>query len=94
MCMGVGVLLGGMIMWVVDPLLGTFIQDQGTISKVHLAAESVFPIGGLIFGMFLVFRVVNKREVGPNDCVTCGYNLTGNVSGRCPECGTVTGAPT
>ncbi len=20
-------------------------------------------------------------------CVRCGYNLTGNVSGRCPECG-------
>jgi len=20
-------------------------------------------------------------------CLTCGYNLTGNVSGRCPECG-------
>jgi hypothetical protein len=22
-------------------------------------------------------------------CVECGYDLTGNVSGRCPECGTV-----
>jgi len=22
-------------------------------------------------------------------CTTCGYNLTGNVSGRCPECGTM-----
>jgi len=21
-------------------------------------------------------------------CVTCGYNLTGNVTGRCPECAT------
>ena len=21
-------------------------------------------------------------------CVSCGYNLTGNTSGRCPECGT------
>ena len=21
-------------------------------------------------------------------CDACGYNLTGNVSGRCPECGT------
>jgi hypothetical protein len=24
----------------------------------------------------------------PGICLTCGYNLTGNVSGRCPECGT------
>ena len=23
-------------------------------------------------------------------CVTCGYNLTGNISGTCPECGTST----
>jgi hypothetical protein len=24
-------------------------------------------------------------------CIECGYNLTGNVSGRCPECGRVIG---
>ncbi len=26
-----------------------------------------------------------RRRKG--QCVTCGYNLTGNTSGRCPECG-------
>ncbi len=26
------------------------------------------------------------RKLPPNHC-PCGYNLTGNVSGRCPECG-------
>jgi uncharacterized RDD family membrane protein YckC len=26
-------------------------------------------------------------------CMECGYNLTGNVTGRCPECFTPTGAP-
>ena len=24
---------------------------------------------------------------GPGQCRRCGYDLTGNVSGRCPECG-------
>ena len=24
----------------------------------------------------------------PNGCSHCSYNLTGNVSGVCPECGT------
>lgn len=23
----------------------------------------------------------------PNPCINCGYNLTGNVTGTCPECG-------
>ena len=27
------------------------------------------------------------RVVELHVCTTCGYNLTGNVSGRCPECG-------
>jgi len=27
------------------------------------------------------------RRPPPGHCQTCGYNLTGNVSGRCPECG-------
>ena len=28
------------------------------------------------------------RRARPGCCNSCGYNLTGNVSGRCPECGT------
>jgi hypothetical protein len=27
------------------------------------------------------------RRFPPGHCHECGYNLTGNVSGRCPECG-------
>ena len=29
-----------------------------------------------------------SRIPAPGYCQTCGYNLTGNVSGICPECGT------
>ena len=35
--------------------------------------------------LFLWFR--RDRTPGPGCCHVCGYNLTGNVSGRCPECG-------
>ncbi len=31
------------------------------------------------------------RAPGPGDCAQCGYDLTGNVSGRCPECGAEVG---
>jgi len=27
------------------------------------------------------------RRVNPDSCRECGYNLTGNTSGICPECG-------
>ncbi|GMU84542.1 MAG: hypothetical protein AMXMBFR47_44110 [Planctomycetota bacterium] len=29
----------------------------------------------------------DRRRVGPGGCLKCGYDLTGNVSGRCSECG-------
>jgi hypothetical protein len=30
-----------------------------------------------------------RRCIPPGHCRKCGYNLTGNVSGVCPECGEV-----
>jgi hypothetical protein len=30
---------------------------------------------------------LGRRRVAQGHCANCGYNLTGNVSGRCPECG-------
>ena len=30
----------------------------------------------------------NSRPAAPQ-CLRCGYNLTGNVSGMCPECGEI-----
>jgi predicted RNA-binding Zn-ribbon protein involved in translation (DUF1610 family) len=38
---------------------------------------------------FLVFSI--RRRPRPGVCRTCGYDLRGNVSGRCPECGELTG---
>jgi hypothetical protein len=37
-----------------------------------------------------------RRELvsqGVPICIPCGYDLRGNVSGRCPECGVPTGCP-
>ncbi len=43
---------------------------------------------------FLIFAIPtgylwwrDRRRIPPGHCQKCGYNLTGNVSGVCPECG-------
>ena len=35
---------------------------------------------------------IKCRRYPPGGCQRCGYNLTGNVSGTCPECGTAVNA--
>jgi hypothetical protein len=36
----------------------------------------------------LLLCYVDRRRIPPGHCRHCGYNLTGNISGVCPECGT------
>ena len=42
---------------------------------------------------FLLFTIPTfylwraDRRIPPGHCLKCGYNLTGNISGVCPECG-------
>lgn len=31
----------------------------------------------------------DRRLIAPGHCQSCNYNLTGNLSGICPECGTL-----
>ncbi len=44
--------------------------------------------------VMMLFRVVRPHaHSGPNACSTCQYDLTGNESGTCPECGTTVTPP-
>ena len=48
-----------------------------------------FAMGIGTAGCWLKYRDLHRRRLRghSNDCRKCGYNLTGNVSGTCPECG-------
>lgn len=41
----------------------------------------------LIPGYQLFFQYRERRRSSVGRCLSCGYNLTGNISGVCPECG-------
>ena len=41
----------------------------------------------LIFALPTAYLWYRDRRPPPGHCRRCGYNLTGNVSGVCPECG-------
>ncbi len=34
-----------------------------------------------------LFKWNKRRKLGANICPNCAYDLTGNESGNCPECG-------
>jgi hypothetical protein len=66
-----------------NPLMGTRLATGVGIpfwSAVLVLA--VYPAVALYRG-----PIRHRRRRNANLCVRCGYNLTGNVSGRCPECG-------
>ena len=59
-------------------------------ASAHAVVSGKWPIlliVGLYTGLncFVIFS--NCRRVGEGVCLSCGYNLTGNTTGHCPECG-------
>ena len=58
----------------------------------YLLGECMVSIVQLIVGAYLFFggRWVADKAIPSNRpyCHECGYELTGNTSDRCPECGT------
>jgi hypothetical protein len=53
-------------------------------------AESVHVTHGLLALMSTILPLIwlrARRRVLPGHCAACRYDLTGNTSGRCPECG-------
>ena len=63
-------------------------RDNPDFILMTLIPNAIWVLSSWI-GVFIGYRLRRgPRPVDPGVCSSCGYNLTGNVSGRCPECGT------
>lgn len=85
----VGGLLLGIGALVLPVMLNTGIQGNGSLADIIICVAGGLPllVAGLVSWWMYVTMRWEDAEVGGRYCVQCGYDLTGNVSGRCPECG-------
>ena len=58
----------------------------------HWMAALVAALPGIGWGLGFLPPIARKNRARRGLCAGCGYDLTGNVSGVCPECGRATGA--
>jgi hypothetical protein len=58
---------------------------QNTSIEVATPLWAITVLASLLPSYWVIARVLRHR-VGR--CIACGYSLTGNTSGTCPECGT------
>jgi hypothetical protein len=63
---------------------------RGTAAPVVCINAMIYGLVGLLVGLVVggIRRRRTVRRQRRGLYVKCGYNLTGNVSGVCPECGT------
>ncbi|MFO0837932.1 MAG: hypothetical protein U1D55_05350 [Phycisphaerae bacterium] len=66
-------------------LVNPFGSFRDTAPGVAMIAVRTFPLLGIAAWVF----PTRKSHANPERlCEACGYNLRGNTSGVCPECGT------
>ena len=70
------------------PIGGGYIamgNERGGSSRT--VSWALWPIPAAVLLPSLVLRQLRRQRYLPGFCRNCQYNLTGNVSGICPECG-------
>lgn len=69
--------------------LGVIILVVGGWTRVtSLMAFAMFFLGLMSIGLRLVIlQYAEEHDIDDTHCQQCGYDLTGNTSGVCPECG-------
>ena len=61
--------------------------DMGNLKELIVDYGTVAFVGLLGFVLAAALRFALRRRGASYGCQNCGYDLTGNATGRCPECG-------
>lgn len=62
-------------------MFGTYAAISGGLAVCSWAARA---------GLHVHSGKIKMKRSAKGQCITCGYDLTGNVSAQCPECGSPT----
>ena len=68
------------------PTLENYFTSDGAWS-VGIPLTYLFILFAILPGVWAI-RFYRTRRTPEGHCISCGYNLAGNTSGVCPECGT------
>lgn len=83
----------GMLVWLANVNVMMILYQKMAGGMNFLVMYWLYEIGSLMlkgFGVFWIWRALGLAQIRLNAqifCLTCGYDLTGNISGTCPECG-------
>lgn len=74
-------------------LFGWLIAERYPLTPAGIAANVALPraVVCLLIGsaaLYLVLVRASSPHRDPRFCIACGYDLTGNLTGKCSECGT------
>jgi hypothetical protein len=81
--------------WLNTPADPTLLDTRQTLTVTSINVPIVLP-GMLLCVLplaWLAHSLLQRRRNRAGLCATCNYNLTGNTSGVCPECGTAITSP-
>jgi uncharacterized paraquat-inducible protein A len=85
----VALILAGSLLAVMDVTADSYAPSRFELARRVVRIVAVVMLAVMAFVSFPLRKQWDRKQRAKSGfCPTCRYNLTGNTSGICPECGT------